>query len=134
YMQVTGEVTLQAQMVRSYIDAMKQEISNKIMWILRLADKALTRGDADVIQQEFNSIYKQHQSVGTATGLLYPDNFSYYKSGTVIDLRGESLKQEHIEKAAVMVDLNYGTATDFFGPTEMVSVLSQDYYNRQRIL
>lgn len=134
YMQVTGEVTLQAQMVRSYVDAMRQEVQNKIMWILRLADKALTKGDADVIVQEFNSIYKQHQSVGTATGLLYADNFTYYNSDTVLDLRGESLKQEHIEKASVMVDLNYGSATDFFGPTTMVSALSQDYYNRQRIL
>src|SRR5690606_35889932 len=134
YMQVTGEVTLQAQLVRSYVDAMRQEVQNKMMWILRLADRALTKGDSDVINQEFNSIYKQHQSVGTATGLLYADNHSYYNSGTVIDLRGQSIKQEHIEQAAVMVDLNYGTANSFFGPTTMVSTLSQDYYNRQRIL
>ncbi len=134
YMQVTGEVTLQAQMVRSYVDAMRQEVQNKMMWVLRLADRALTKGDSDVIAQEFNSIYKQHQSVGTTTGDLYADNFSYYNSGTVLDLRGESIKQEHIEQAAVQVDLNYGTATSFFGPTTMVSTLSQDYFNRQRIL
>lgn len=134
YMQVTGEVTLQAQMVRSYTDAYKQEIQNKMMWILRLADKALTRGDADVISQEFNSLYKQHQSVGTTSGYLYPSNFAYYNSGTVLDLRGSSLKQEHVEQAAVMVDLKYGTATDLFGPTTMISSLSQDYFNRQRIM
>ena len=134
YMQVTGEVTLQAQMVRSYVDAYKQEIQAKMMWILRLADKALTRGDADVISQEFNSLYKQHQSVGTTTGYLYPSNFAYYNSGTVLDLRGSSLKQEHVENAAVMVDLKYGTATDLFGPTTMISTLSQDYFNRQRVL
>lgn len=132
YMQVTGEVTLQAQMVRSYVQAMKQEVQNKMMWILRLANRSLVRGDADVIPQEFNSLYKQHQLVGTGTGYLYPDNDAYYKSGTVLDLRGASIKQEDIEEAAVQVDLKYGTATDFFGPTTMVSTLSQDFYNRQR--
>lgn len=134
YLQVTGEVTLQAQMVRSYVDAMRQETEAKMMWILRLKDRALTTGDSDVIQQEFNSIYKQHQSVGTQQGLLYADNFSYYNSGTVLDLRGQSIKQEDIEEAAVRVDLAYGTANAFFGPTTMVSVLSQDFYNRQRFI
>lgn len=134
YMQVTGEVTLQAQMVRSYVDAMKQEVQNKMMWIMRLANRTLTKGDADVIPQEFNSIYKQHQSVGTGTGYLYADNAAYYDSGTVIDMRGKSIKQENIEQGAVLVDSNYGTATDFFAPTSVISALSQDYYNRQRFM
>lgn len=132
YMQVTGEVTLQAQIVRSYVKAMKAEVQNKMLWILRLADKTLTKGDADVIPEEFNSLYKQHQSVGVGTGYLYADNSTYYNSGLVIDLRGKSIKQEDIEAAAVMVDMNYGQATDFFGPTTMISTLSQDFYNRQR--
>ncbi len=132
YMQVTGEVTLQAQMVRSYVDAMKQETQNKMMWIMRLANRSLTKADSDVIPQEFNSLYKQHQSVGSGTGYLYADNSAYYDSGTVLDLRGASIKQEDIEAAAVLVDLNYGSATDLFGPTTVISTLSQDFYNRQR--
>jgi hypothetical protein len=134
YMQVTGEVTLQAQMVRSYVDAMKQEVQNKMMWIMRLANKTLTKGDADVIPQEFNSIFKQHQSVGAGNGSLYADNAAYYDSQTVIDMRGASIKQESIERGAVLVDSNYGTPTDFFGPTSVISALSQDYYNRQRFM
>jgi hypothetical protein len=70
YLQVTGEVTLQAQMVRSYVDAMSQEVKNKMMWINRLADKTLVHGDSDVVPEQFDSIYKQHASVGTANGFL----------------------------------------------------------------
>lgn len=134
YMQVTGEVTLQAQMVRSYVDAMRKETENKMMWIMRLADKALTKGDSSIIAQEFNSFYKQHASIGSTTDFLYSTFEDYYNSGIVIDLRGKSLKQEDVETAAVAVDANYGTATDLFAPTTVVSSLSQDYYQRQRII
>jgi hypothetical protein len=132
YIQVTGEVTIQAQLVRSYVDAMKQAVNDKMMWVLRKANSGLTKGDADVIPQEFNSLYKQHQSVGTGAGQIYADNAAYYDGGNVIDLRGASLKQETVEQAAVRVDLKFGTATDLFAPTTVISTLSQDYYNRQR--
>lgn len=132
YLQVTGEVTLQAQMVRSYVDAYKQEMQNKMMLLMKKANTYLTKADSDVVVQEFNGIYKQHQAVGSGTQNLFADNDAYYKSGTVIDMRGRSVKQEDIEKAAIMVDTNYGTATDLFAPTTVISTLSQDYYNRQR--
>lgn len=134
YLQVTGEVTLQAQMVRSYVDAYKQEMQNKMMLLMKKANSYLTRADSDVVIQEFNGLYKQHQAVGTGTQNLFADNDAYYRSGTVIDMRGKSVKQEDIEKAAIMVDTNFGTATDLFGPTTVISTLSQDYYNRQRFM
>jgi hypothetical protein len=132
YMQVTGEVTMQAQMVKSYVDAMKKEVENKMMWIQRLANRSLTKADAEIIPQEFNSIYKQHASVGLTQDFLYQTFEQYYNSGVVIDLRGGSLKQEDVEIGAVAVDANYGTATSLFAPTTVISGLSQDYYSRQR--
>jgi hypothetical protein len=132
YMQVTGEVTMQAQMVRSYVDAMKKEVENRMMWIQRLANRSLTKADAEIIPQEFNSIYKQHASVGVTQDFLYQTFEQYYNSGVVIDLRGGSLKQEDVEIGAVAVDANYGTATALFAPTTVISGLSQDYYSRQR--
>lgn len=134
YLQVTGEVTLQAQMVRSYVDAYKQEMQNKMMLLMKKVNGYLTKADSDVVVQEFNGLYKQHQAVGTGTQNLFADNHAYYKSNTVIDMRGKSVKQEDIEKAAIMIDQNYGTATDLFGPTTVISTLSQDYYNRQRFM
>lgn len=134
YMQVTGEVTMQAQMVRSYVDAMRQEVENKMMWIMRLANKSLTHADSEVIPQQFNSIYKQHASVGVTQDYLYPTFEDYYSSDVVIDLRGESLKQGHLEDSAVRVDSNYGNVTHLCAPTTVVSALAKDYYETQRIM
>jgi hypothetical protein len=134
YLQVTGEVTLQAQMVRSYVDAMSQEVKNKMMWINRLADKTLVHGDSDVVPEQFDSIYKQHASVGTANGFLYSTWDAYYNSGTVIDLRGKSLKQADVEDGAVKVDANYGNVDSVFAPTTVLSALSKDYFATQRII
>lgn len=134
YMQVTGEVTMQAQMVRSYVDAMRQEVENKMMWIMRLANKSLTHADSEVVPQQFNSIYKQHASIGVTQDFLFPTFESYYKSEVVIDLRGASLKQGDLEDAAVRVDANYGNVSHLCAPTTVISALAKDYYETQRIL
>lgn len=131
YMQVTGEVTMQAQMVRSYVDAMKKEVENKMLWIMRLANTSLTKADSTIIDQEFNSLYQQHAAI--TPGGEYTTFDDYYNSNVVIDLRGNSLKQENVEQAAIDVDLNFGNPTDLFAPTTVISALSQDYYQRQRI-
>lgn len=134
YLQVTGEVTMQAQMVRSYVDAMKKEVENKAMWIMKRANAAMTKGDASIVPQEWNGLFKQHASIGTATGFLYPTLEDYYTSEVVIDLRGASLKQTDVEEAAVRVDANYGNVSHLFAPTSVISALSRDYFNNQRIM
>lgn len=134
YMQVNGKVTLQAQMVKSYVDAMTQETKNKMMWLTRLADKALTSADSDIVPQQFNSIYKGHASVGTTQDFLYSTFEAYYNSGTVIDLRGKSLKQGDVEDGAVAVDSKFGNVDSVFAPTAVLSALTKDYYNTQRIM
>ena len=134
YMQVTGEVTMQAQMVRSFVDAMRKETENKMMWVLRLANRSLTHADSEIIPQEFNSFYKQHASIGSGADFLYQTFEQYYNSNVVIDLRGKSLKQSDVENANVRIDSNYGTGDQLFAPTTVLSALSQDYYERQRIM
>lgn len=134
YMQVTGEVTMQAQMVRSYVDAMRQEVENKMMWIMRLANKSLTSADSDIVPQQFNSIYKQHASIGTTQDFLYSTFEDYYKSDVVIDLRGKSLKQGDLEDAAVRVDSNFGNISHICAPTTVISAFAKDYYETQRIM
>ena len=134
YMQVTGEVTMQAQMVRSYVDAMRQEVENKMMWIMRLANKSLTSADSDIVPQQFNSIYKQHASIGTTQDYLYSTFEDYYKADVVIDLRGKSLKQGDLEDAAVRVDANFGNVSHLCAPTTVISAFAKDYYETQRIM
>jgi hypothetical protein len=135
YLQITGEITMQAQMVKSFINAMTKEVENKAMWITRKANISMTKGNSDIIPQEWNGLYKQHANIGITDGALYTSIEDYYtNSGVVIDLRGKSLKQSHVEDGAVAVDSNYGNVSDLFAPTTVISALSKDYYDKQRIL
>lgn len=136
YIQVTGEITMQAQMVRTnFVDVYRKEVENKTMWIMRRANSSLTKGDSDIIPQEFNSIYKQHANIGTGGhDFLYSSLEDYFTSSVVIDLRGKSLTQYHIEQGAVVVDNGFGDPTDIFGPNTVISALMQDYFGDQRIV
>lgn len=134
YLQVTGEVTMQAQMVRSFVDAMRKEVENKVMWVNKRSNRYMTAGNAAHVPQEWNGIYAQHQSVGAGTGFLYPTLESYFTSTIVVDMRGASVKQSDIEAAAVAIDANFGNVSDFFAPTTVCSALSQDFFNDQRIM
>jgi len=134
YMQVTGEVTMQAQMVRSFVDAMRKETENKMMWILRLVNTSLTKADEDIVPQEFNSLYKQHASIGVTQEFLYATFEEYYNSTSVIDLRGATLTQDDVETSSVNIDANYGSPDTLFAPTTVISALAKDYYQDQRIL
>jgi hypothetical protein len=134
YIQVTGEVTLQAQMVKSYVDAYTQEVKNKAMWVMKKANSALTKANSDVVPEEFNSLYKQHAAIGVGAGFLYATFEDYYNSGVVIDLRGKSLKQGDVEDGALKIDANFGNVDSVFAPTTVLSALTKDYYNTQRIM
>jgi hypothetical protein len=134
YIQVTGEVTLQAQMVRSYVAAMAKEVENKSMWIIRKVSSALTKADATYISKEFNGIYAQHASIGSAEGDLYTSLDAYQDSAAVIDLRGASIKQKDLAKAATNVDSNFGNVDSLFAPPTVLDGLANDYYERQRIM
>jgi hypothetical protein len=134
FMQTTGEVTMQAQATKSWVDIYQKEIENKSMLLARVADTFLTHGNADVVPLEFNSLYKQHAAIGSTSDFLYSSFESYYNSNVVVDMRGKSVKQGDIEDGAVRVDANFGTARQFCSTTSIISTISKDYYNVQRIL
>lgn len=134
YLQVTGEVTMQAQMVRSFVDAMRKEVENKVMWLNKRANRYMTSGNEAHVPQEWNGLYAQHQSVGAGAGFLYSTLEDYFNSTVVIDMRGKSVKQTDIEEAAVRIDANFGNVSDFFAPTTVVSAVSRDFFEDQRIM
>jgi hypothetical protein len=134
YLGVTGEVTLQAQMTRNFFDVYQKEVENKMMYITRLLNKSIVKADSTIIPDEFNSLFKQHASIGNTSEFLYSSFENYYNGGVVIDLRGQSIKQEDIESASVQVDLNFGNVDTLFTTTTVISQLSKDYYKDQRII
>ena len=134
FIQVTGEVTYQAQIVRSYVDAMRKEVENKTMWVIRKVNGALTKANAKYIPQEFNGIFAQQQSIGSAEGDLFTNLNAWQDSDVVVDLRGKALLQEDIEDASVNVDNNFGNVDSLFSPPSVISGLVKDYFKDQRIL
>ncbi len=134
YIQVTGSVTLQAQMVRSYVDAMKQAVSDKTMWVIRRVSSALTKADSNLDSLQFNSLYAQHASIGSAEGDLYTNLDEYQDSKVVIDLRGASIRQANIADGATNIDDNFGNVDSFFAPPTVLDGIGKDYYERQRIM
>lgn len=134
YIQVTGEVTLQAQMVRSYVDAMRKEVENKTMWIMRKTNSGLTKADSNLIGEEFNGLYAQHASIGSGEGYTYTSLDQWQDGTAVIDLRGASLTQSIIQDAATNIDAAFGNVDTLFAPPTVIDGLAKDYFERQRIL
>lgn len=134
YLQMSGEVTIQAQMVRGIVDAMRQETENKMMRLTGMANNFLTQADERFVPDQFNSIFAQHSDIGNNEGNLYSSWNQYYNSEVVIDLRGKTLTQQDIEEAALRIDMNYGIIDTLYGPTSVISGISREYYDHQRIM
>lgn len=134
FYQTTGEVTMQAQATKSFFDIYQKEVENKAMLLSRVINTQLTHGDSNCVPLEFDSLYKLHASVGSGAGQLYSTFEQYYNSGVVVDMRGKSVKQSNIEDGTVVVDANYGTSRQFCSTTSIISTISKDYYNVQRIM
>lgn len=134
YIQVTGSVTLQAQVVRSYVDAMRKEVENKTMWIMRRVSNALTKSDSNMDPLQFNSLYAQHARIGAAAGDLYTSLDAWQDSAAVIDMRGASIRQQDLEDASENVNDAFGNVDSFFAPPSVIGGLNKDYFERQRII
>ncbi len=136
YIAIGGEVTLQAQLVKTMLptSAYAKEIENKMHWVLRRTNTALTKADSTIVRQEFNGFFKQHAHIGPSQDYVYSSFENYYNSDTVYDLRGKTLTQYDIEQASILVNQNYGEVTDFFAPPSVITGLTQDYFKDQRIL
>lgn len=134
YIQVTKQVTLQAQTVRSHVAAMQQAVKDGVMWITRRVNTALTKAAERLDDKQFNSYYEQHASIGSGAGDLYLNLDAWQDSNVVIDMRGASITQGDFEDAAVQIDANFGNVDTFFAPPSVISGINKDYFERQRII
>jgi len=134
YLQVTGEVSAQAQAVRSFVDAMKKEVENKTMWIIRAVSYYMTRANSANNTLEFDGIYAQHADIGVGATNLYASLDAYQDSKAVIDLRGNSLRQADLSDAATNINAAFGNIDTLFAPPVVIDGLYKDYFERQRII
>lgn len=106
----------------------EREVKNGTMWILRKVNKALTRGNSNIIPTEFNGLYAQHAANDVFTTLD-----SYYNSEVVVDLRGAALTEGAIEKAAEGIVENFGVGTHLVAPPQVLSKFVQNFYGNKFI-
>lgn len=132
FMGTTREVTHPMQLVRlgsGISNIMQQETENGAMWIMKAVDKGLAFGNSDMVDQEFNGFYAQHQSGVQGSGTLD----SYQDSEVVIDLRGKILKDEHIEAAAQGIYQNYGMPERLIAPPRVFSNYVKNFHESKLI-
>lgn len=130
YLQVAGNVTLQAQYVKSYVDALLKETENKTMWLIRNASRYLTYGDDRIVPEEWRGLFAQHGNYGT--DVVYSSFDQYMKSDVLVDMRGKIVTQQTIENAANVIKYKYGRADSFYAPPKVNLALSQSYQDMLR--
>lgn len=130
FLGVTKSVTHPMQLVSTHIgNIIQREVTNGTMWILRKANRSLAFGDATVVPQEWNGLYRLHQNNDQFASLN-----AYHASDNVIDLKGASLTQETLADAANTILENFGFANMLYAPPKVTNDLAKDYYEKQRIL
>jgi hypothetical protein len=128
FLGVTKSVTHPMQLVNTMVgNLIQRETKNGTLWILRKADKALTFGDADVIPQEWNGLYKQHF---TGFGGTLDQ---YLSSDSIVDLRGKALTEASIEQGGLGILENFGFADLLMAPPVVLSNFVKRFHESKLI-
>jgi len=90
--------------------------------IIHNSSDYLTKGDSNIVLEEWNGIYAQHGFYGS--NAIYSSFKDYMESGLVIDLQGKILTQEWIEKGADTVHNHNGNADCVWGPPTVMSSIA----------
>ncbi len=129
FMGVVKEVTHPMTLVNTHIgNVVEREIKNGTMWILRQLNRSLYFGDSSLVSQEFNGYLAQHQR---DSGFVDLD--AYFDSEVVVDLRGSSLSEEHIEDSANGIIQNFGIGNQLFAPPKVLSNFVKNFYGNKFI-
>jgi hypothetical protein len=123
FLGVTREVTHPMTLVRTQSavgDIMRREVSNGIMWLLRKIDGALAFADSNIIPDEFNGVYQQHQAAFNTLD-------DYFADEVLIDMRGSHITQEVVTDAVDAVIDNNGFVDQLIGPHRVMSDIAKQF-------
>lgn len=127
FLGTTRSVTHPMQLVNTHIgNVVQQETKNGTMWLLRKANKGLITGNADIIPQEFNSIYKQHIDAFSTLD-------AWQDSEVVVDLRGKRLNETALEDGALGLIENHGYGDLFMAPPKVLSNFVKEFHESKLI-
>lgn len=129
FLGVTKSVTHPMQLVNTMVgNIVQREIENGTLWILRKLDKALFFGDEAIIPQEFNGFLAQQARADS-----WADLDAYNNSSSVVDCRGQSLKETFIESAANSIIENFGLGDQLYAPPAVLSNFVKNFYGSKFI-
>lgn len=127
YLGNTRVVTHPMTLVNSaHGSVLQREINNGTVWILEKTERALFNGNATVIPQEFNGVFKQMQSD-------YSSEIEYLDSENVVDMRGQRLTEDSLELASNAIIENFGYPSDIYWSPKAGSDFAKNFYPRQRV-
>lgn len=129
FMGVVKSVTHPMTLVNTNVgNVVEREIKNGTLWILRQLNRSLYFGNEDLVPQEFNGFLAQHEKDSG-----YDSLDDYFNSDVVVDLRGESLQEKHIEDGANGIVQNFGLGNQLFAPPSVLSKFVQNFYGNKFI-
>lgn len=127
YLGVTRSVTHPMQLVNTMIgNAVNKEAENGTLWLLRKINRSLAYGNSEIVPEEFNGLYKQHQNNDVFNTLE-----DYFSSEVVIDLRGNTLQEGDLETGAESIIENFGLGNQFFAPPKVISDFVKNFYGNK---
>jgi hypothetical protein len=130
YMGVTRGVTHVLQLVRTQVgDMYQKEINDGMLYLLQKADRGLFYGDELNVLDEWNGIYAQHLNMDK-----YPTLNQYMDGEHVVDLRGEPLKEAHIENGCEVLLRYYAQPDLLIGPPQIITDFSIQLFTQRRFL
>lgn len=129
YLGVTKSVTHPMTLVNTMIgDIIDREAKNGTLWVLRKLNRALYRGNDQMIPEEFNGLLSQHAQNDAFVSLN-----AYHNSEVIVDMRGNPLTEDAIETAANAIVENFGVGTSLYAPPKVLSDFVKNFYGNKFI-
>lgn len=128
YLGTTRSVSHQSTIVTTMVgNLIQREVKNGTLWLLKKGDRSITKGNSAIVTEEFDGLYKLQQDSFTTLDL-------WQDSDTVIDLKGDFLKEEHIESAADRIIENYGDGDLLLAPPKVLSNFVKQFHESKLIM
>ena len=113
-----------------------REVMNGTQWLLRKIDRSIVSANSDIISQEMDGLYKQHQDANGTT------LDQYFASDTVIDVRdtatgatggGRILSEADIINASNGIVQGFGMPSALYAPPKVLSDFTQNFLQNKFI-
>ena len=122
FLGTTREVSHPMTMVRgAHGDVMALENQNGILWLMKKIENALFWGNSKL-------------GVGGNEGVEFDGLDNLIDPENTVDLKNNDMSEGHINWGAQMVLENYGIPSDMFLPFEVMSVFSQQFFPKERVI